>query len=60
MEPSASTHGSIRTVIRRVPVHDMPDGVPAVWVLGDPPQLFVSDEVAEDIVSHLLAVVEAP
>lgn len=60
MEPSASIHGSIRTVIRRVPVHDMPDGVPAVWVLGDPPQLFVSDEVAEDIVGHLLDVVEAP
>ena len=60
MEPSASTHGSIRTVIRRVPVHDMPDGVPAVWVPGDPPQLFVSDEVAEDIVGHLLDVVEAP
>jgi hypothetical protein len=38
----------------------MPDGVPAVWVLGDPPQLFVNDEVAEDIVGHLLDVVEAP
>lgn len=60
MEPRASTHGSIRTVIRRVPVHDMPDGVPAVWVLGDPPHLFVSDEVADDIVGHLLDVVEAP
>ena len=58
MEPSASTHDNIRTVTRRVPVHDMPDGVPAVWVLGDPPQLFVSDEVAEDIVGHLLDVVE--
>lgn len=59
MEPSASTDGSIRIITRRVPVHDMPDGVPAVWVLGDPPQLFVSDEVAEDIVGHLLDVVEA-
>lgn len=59
MEPSASTDGSIRIITRRVPVRDMPDGVPAVWVLGDPPQLFVSDEVAEDIVGHLLDVVEA-
>ena len=59
MEPSASTHGSLRIVTRRVPVQDMPDGVPAVWVLGDPPQLFVSDEVAEDIVRHLLDIVEA-
>ena len=59
MEPSDSTNGRIRIVTRRVPVHDMPDGVPAVWVLGDPPQLFVSDEVPEDIVAHLLDVVEA-
>ena len=59
MEPSGSTHGTIRMVTRRVPIHEMPDGVPAVWVLGDPPQLFVSDEVAEDIVGHLLDVVEA-
>ena len=59
MEPSASTDGSIRIITRRVPVRDMPDGVPAVWVLGDPPQLFVSDEVADDIVGHLLDVVEA-
>ena len=55
MEPS----GSSRIVTRRVPVRDMPNGVPAVWVLGDPPQLFVSDEVPEDIVAHLLDVVEA-
>jgi hypothetical protein len=55
MEPS----GSSRIVTRRVPVRDMPNGVPAVWVLGDPPQLFVSDEVPEDIVAHLLDVMEA-
>ena len=59
MEPSGSTHGTIRMVTRRVPIHEMPDGVPAVWVLGDPPQLFVSDEVAEDVVRHLLDIVEA-
>lgn len=58
MEPKASTHGSLRIITRRVPVHDMPDGVPAVWVLGDPPQHFVSDEVPEDILGHLLDMVE--
>ena len=59
MESSASTHGSVRIVTRRVPVHDMPDGVPAVWHLADPPQLYHSDEVADDIVGQLLDVVEA-